>query len=141
FICQNSGKFCMRNGGSSIKRAFAQPKVLQPGAAPTCKQAKPCQHEVRLFMFRLCILSRFRLTRASRPRLWCSRVLCRSLAATLSLYRFGSRRTHGTNTHRGEFSAPFTITLKGNVALEVTPASGNRKPSCVGLAIPKCPGV
>src|SRR5207247_7556371 len=125
----------MRNGGSSIKRAFAQPKVLQPGAAPTCKQAKPCQHEVRLFMFRLCILSRFRLTRASRPRLWCSRVLCRGLTATLSLYRFGSCRTHRTNTHRGAFSAPLTITLKVDVAPEFTPATGNRKRSRVRLAI------
>ena len=35
------------------------------------------------------------------------------------------RRTHGTCTHRGKFSAPFTITLNGNVAPLASPTMGN----------------
>ena len=49
--------------------------------------------------------------------------------------------THGTRTQRGEFSAPFTITLRGNVAPRTNPAIGNWIRSCVALTISKWPAV
>src|SRR5678815_4886685 len=119
-IGKNSGEFRVRYSCATVRGTLVHPKMLEPRSSTLGQKSKPLNDQIAFTVTpstgRPCVFSFAR--RFSRARRF-----------LFSFCSFCSRWAHGTRTHRGAFSAPFTITRSGNTEPDATPASGKRKRS------------